>query len=70
MEKTQTQAWLDRAALKGVSPGRAKKECAWLSGHMGQGILAWEGIHGSVSQGKGNIYDTSSRGSVWFLLLI
>lgn len=43
MEKTQTQAWLDRAALKGVSPERAKKECAWLSGHMGRASLLGRG---------------------------
>lgn len=43
MEKTQTQAWFDRIALKGVSPGRAKEERAQLLGHMGRASLPGRG---------------------------
>lgn len=56
-KKTRTQAWLDRIAFKGVSPGRAKEFMAVRT--HGKGILAWEEIHSSVSQRQGN-YDISS----------
>lgn len=69
MEKTQAQAWMDRIALKGVSPGGQRRSLHGCQDTW-EGRPCLGGIRSSVSQRQGNIYDSSSRGSVWLLLLI
>lgn len=57
-------------SIKRGEPWEGKEGVCMAVRTHGKDILAWEEIHRSESQRQGNIYDTSSRGSVSFLLLI